>query len=592
MTPLPLQFGQAPSEFALNSAGLTPFALANAVRIGSSSPVYVAGLLRREPLIGAWSIETTPASFGIEPWISELLPEPATPVTTHSTPSGMSTLTSRRLCWVALRISRVPTGVRVFGLSAARYAEVASGERVAGPQAFDRPLEAHRSTVGARAGAEVDHVVGDLDHLRLVLDHQHRVALVAQPPQQLVRPLDVMGMQARGGLVEDVGDVGERRPEVADHLDALRLAARERARRPVEREVAEPDLDERIEGLPQGGEQRRHRRLVEAADPIGQVADLHRAGVRDVDPPDPRRPGRLGQAGAAAVGTGGEGDRPVHERPDVRLQRLHVLGQERLLDPRHQPLVGHVDALDLHPDRLPVEEVVALLLGVVADRLVRVDEAGRRVEAVVPAARVVARDGQRALGERLVLVEELGEVDVGHAAHALAARAHAADDGVGLPLGLAIAALDGDRAGPADRGDVEGERLGRPDVRLPEPAEEDAQHRVGVGGGADGGAGVAAHPLLVDDDRGREAVEDVDVGPRQRGHEALHEGAVGLVDEPLRLGGDGGEDQRALAGARDAGEDGQPALRDLDARRSSGCSRGRRAPGSGRGCRQRRIGPR
>jgi hypothetical protein len=39
MTPLPLQFGQAPSEFALKSAGLTPFALANDVRIGSSSPV-------------------------------------------------------------------------------------------------------------------------------------------------------------------------------------------------------------------------------------------------------------------------------------------------------------------------------------------------------------------------------------------------------------------------------------------------------------------------------------------------------------------------------------------------------------------------
>ena len=52
MTPLPLQLGQAPSELALNSAGLTPLAFANAVRIGSSRPVYVAGLLRREPRIG------------------------------------------------------------------------------------------------------------------------------------------------------------------------------------------------------------------------------------------------------------------------------------------------------------------------------------------------------------------------------------------------------------------------------------------------------------------------------------------------------------------------------------------------------------
>ncbi len=39
MTPLPLQTGQAPSELAEKSAALTPFAFANAFRIGSSSPV-------------------------------------------------------------------------------------------------------------------------------------------------------------------------------------------------------------------------------------------------------------------------------------------------------------------------------------------------------------------------------------------------------------------------------------------------------------------------------------------------------------------------------------------------------------------------
>ena len=53
---------------------------------------------------------------------------------------------------------------------------------------------------------------------------------------------------------------------------------------------------------------------------------------------------------------------------------------------------------------------------------------------------------------------------------------------------------------------------GRADVRLPEPAEQDAQHRVGIGGGADGRARVGAHPLLVDDDRGGQPVEHVDVG--------------------------------------------------------------------------------
>src|ERR1039457_954795 len=88
ITPAPLQVGQAPSELALNRAGFTPLAFANALRIGSSKPVYVAGLLRREPRIGVWSTDTTPSRPDTEPWISELFPDPATPVTTTSTPRG------------------------------------------------------------------------------------------------------------------------------------------------------------------------------------------------------------------------------------------------------------------------------------------------------------------------------------------------------------------------------------------------------------------------------------------------------------------------------------------------------------------------
>ena len=103
------------------------------------------------------------------------------------------------------------------------------------------------------------------------------------------------------------------------------------------------------------------------------------------------------------------------------------------------------------------------------------------------------------------------------------------------------------------------------DVRLREPAEEDPQHRVGVGRGADRRARVRAHALLVDDDRRRQAVEHVHVRPRLRRHEALHERAVGLVDHPLRLGGDRAEHERALAGSGDAGEHRQPPLGDLEA---------------------------
>src|SRR6476469_3748512 len=119
MTPAPLQLGQAPSELALNRPGLTPFAFANDLRTGSSSLVYVAGLLRREPRIAAWSTVTTPSRPDTEPSISELLPEPATPMTTTNTPSGMSTSTFCRLWVAASRTDNVPDGVRTDGFNEA-----------------------------------------------------------------------------------------------------------------------------------------------------------------------------------------------------------------------------------------------------------------------------------------------------------------------------------------------------------------------------------------------------------------------------------------------------------------------------------------
>src|SRR6266516_3531653 len=185
MTPAPLQVGQAPSELALNSAGFTPLAFANALRTGSRSPVYVAGLLRREPRIGTWSIDTTSAPAGIDPCTSELLPEPATPVTTTSTPSGMSTSTSRRLWVLAPRTSSFPDGFPHRWLQRGTVAQVLPGDGAAGPQSADGAPRR------ARAGAEIDGVIGDRDRLRLVLYHQHRVALVAQLQQQVVHPLNV-----------------------------------------------------------------------------------------------------------------------------------------------------------------------------------------------------------------------------------------------------------------------------------------------------------------------------------------------------------------------------------------------------------------
>ena len=192
--------------------------------------------------------------------------------------------------------------------------------RVRGAQARDIPRVLDLSARAAGARAEVDDVVGDLDHLGLVLHDEHRVALVAQELEQGVHALDVVRVQARGRLVEDVADVGQRRAEVPDHLRALRLAARERARRAVEREVAEADVDERVDRRAQALHERGDLGVVDGGEPVGEIRDLHGRGIRDVHALDLRRPCALVQPGPVAVGAGGELHGAVDERADVRLQ--------------------------------------------------------------------------------------------------------------------------------------------------------------------------------------------------------------------------------------------------------------------------------
>ncbi len=88
--------------------------------------------------------------------------------------------------------------------------EVCSGEGVCLTEFVDRAFEHDLAALRAALRAQVDDVIRDHHHLRLVLHDQHRVALVAQLHEEFVHALDVGRMETGGGLVEDVGDVGER----------------------------------------------------------------------------------------------------------------------------------------------------------------------------------------------------------------------------------------------------------------------------------------------------------------------------------------------------------------------------------------------
>ena len=114
--------------------------------------------------------------------------------------------------------------------------------------AIDLVGRAHRHHVAAqlaRPGPEVHDVVGGADGLLVVLDHQHRVAEVAQALERVEEPAVVPLVQPDGGLVQDVEDADQARADLGGQADALPLPAGQRGRGAVERQVVEARPAER-----------------------------------------------------------------------------------------------------------------------------------------------------------------------------------------------------------------------------------------------------------------------------------------------------------------------------------------------------------
>ncbi len=142
---------------------------------------------------------------------------------------------------------------------------------------------------------------------------------------------------------------------------------------------------------------------------------------------------------------------------------------------------------------------------------------------------------QRSLVERLALVHHRGHIHGRHLADAFAVRAHAARIVVGVIAGCG-------------------------QTRLAQPGKQHAQHLGGVGHRRHGRAQVTAQPLLVNDDGRRNVFQHIGVRLPVMGHELLHEGRIGFVDQPLAFRRNGAEHQRGLARTRHPGKHRDPAL--------------------------------
>ena len=97
----------------------------------------------------------------------------------------------------------------------------------------------------ARFRTEIDHPVGELDDVEVVLDEHERVSGVDETIEDLGELTNVLEMKAGRRLVHDVELLAAllaRQRELARDLQSLRLAAGERRRRLAESQIAESDL--------------------------------------------------------------------------------------------------------------------------------------------------------------------------------------------------------------------------------------------------------------------------------------------------------------------------------------------------------------
>jgi len=129
-------------------------------------------------------------------------------------------------------------------------AQVGSGQAlVVGGHLLRRALRYQLAAVLARPRPEVDQPVGGAHRLLVVFHDQDGVAQVAHPLQGGDEPGVVALMQADARLVQHVEHAHELAADLRRQPDALRLAAAQRARRALQRQVVKADVDHEAQPL-------------------------------------------------------------------------------------------------------------------------------------------------------------------------------------------------------------------------------------------------------------------------------------------------------------------------------------------------------
>src|SRR5690606_22049086 len=108
-----------------------------------------------------------------------------------------------------------------------------------------RALRDQAAAVATGARAHIDDVIGGQNRLLVMLDNDDGIPLIAKIDEGFEKPRIVALMQPDGGLVKHVKHAGQPRSDLRGKADALAFAARQRAGAAREREIFEPDIDEK-----------------------------------------------------------------------------------------------------------------------------------------------------------------------------------------------------------------------------------------------------------------------------------------------------------------------------------------------------------
>src|SRR5207237_3340215 len=99
----------------------------------------------------------------------------------------------------------------------------------------------HRASVRAGSGSEIDNVIGAPNCFLVVLNHQHRVAKIAQRRKCVEQAPVVARMQSYRWLIEHVKHAAKLRSNLSSQANSLPFTARQSRRRSIKRQVPKTD---------------------------------------------------------------------------------------------------------------------------------------------------------------------------------------------------------------------------------------------------------------------------------------------------------------------------------------------------------------